>query len=776
LFYKNRLFTVINIIGLGIGLACVLLIALFIHDEYNFDAYHKKSERIHRIVLDFVEEGNTVKWARTSAPIGEHLKGAYPEVEQVVRLRKNPGTDLLSRDDIKFYEERVYFADSSLFEVFDITLKRGDATIALKDKHAIVITEALAKKFFGNDDPIGKSIRFNNLIDLKVTGIINEMPANSHFVADAFITFSSLDQVLGEWRLNHWGWFDHYTYVLLAPGSTAEQLQRKLADLLKNNAPEWVAEREKLSLQPLRSIHLHSDLRDEITPNSRESHSYVLGTIAVFILLMACANFINLSTATLTTRFKEISIQKILGAGRLHLSVYFWVESMLICAIALLVGVGMTVLAQPYFNASTAKQVSVLDSRWLVGPVILLTTFIGFLGGVIPMIQTITLNILSLSRPQRNTLSKSTVRTTLITFQFCISILLIAATWIVYTQFTFLKSARFGFTSEQVVVIPIKDRSQNQKHATFVNEINRLPGVVKASYSSSIPAINNAYTYTYTFSGSTAGELAMSTFMVDENYFDLYQVKLKEGRIASFETKDSIADVILNDAAVKQLQLTVPLGQEVTGMVRGRVVGVVDDFNVTTLHAAIQPVIMFAYPPNFRFVSVKLEAGNIGPQLAALNGKWQELYPGYPMEYYFLDEKIQQLYGTESQLTVAYASFSIVAVVIAGIGLLGLTTYLLNRKLKEISIRKVYGSSTAQLVKWTYSGYVKVVLIATMAAWGLGYFWMTRWLSGFAYKTAMHGFYFVVPALVMILILLFTTGLQTYNASRTNPIDNLRGE
>ncbi|GHN02523.1 ABC transporter permease [Cytophagales bacterium WSM2-2] len=752
------------------------MISLFIYDEYHFDSYHKKADRIHRIVMDFSEEGNTVHWARTSAPIGQYLKGSYPEVENVVRLRKNPGTDLLSRNDVKFYEESVFFADSTLFDVFDITLLRGDAASALTDKNSIVITEALAKKYFNNDDPIGKSLRLNNVADLKITGIINEMPANSHFVADAFVTFASLDQFMSEKRINHWGWMDHYTYVLLTPGSRPEQLQSEFPEFIKKNAPEWVSVKEKLYLQPLKSIHLHSDLKDEITPNSRDSYSYVLGTIAVFILLMACANFINLSTATLTTRFKEISVQKVLGAGRLHLSAYFWIESVLICTVALIASVVFTFIAEPYFNASTGKQVSVLSSQWLIAPAIVLTAIIGFLSGIIPTIQTTRLNILSISRPQKNSMSKSGMRTTLITFQFCISILLIAATWVVANQFSFLKSARLGFTGDNVIVIPVKDRSQNEKHTTFVNEISRLPGVLKASYSSSVPAINNAYTYTYTFTGSESGEQTMAVFFVDENFFDLYKVKLKEGRLPDLQKKDTLADVILNEAAVKQLHLSEPIGQLVTGQVKGRIVGVVEDFNFATLHMAIQPVIMYAYHQNFRFVSVKLDAGDVQTQLATLDKKWQELYPGYPLEYYFLDSKIQQLYATESRLTSAYTSFSIIAIIIAGIGLVGLTTYLLNRKLKEISVRKVFGSSTTQLVGLIYSGYVKVILIATLIAWILGYYWMSQWLSGFAYRTELSNIYFFVPALIMVLILLLTTGLQTIKASRTNPIDNLREE
>ena len=776
LFRKNRLFTFINICGLSIGLACVILIALFIYDEYSFDAYHTKADRIHRIVLDFSEEGNTVNWARTSAPIGQYLRGAYPEVEQVVRLRKNPGTDLLSHEEVRFYEERIFFADSTLFDVFDISLLRGSATTALMDKNSVVITQALADKYFNGSDPIGNSLRVNNTTDLKVTGIMKEMPTNSHFVADAFVTFSSLDQSLGERRLNHWGWMDHYTYVLLSPESTTDQLQARFPDFLKTYAPEWVPERETLFMQPLKSIHLHSDRKDEILPNSRESYSYVLGTIALFILLMACANFINLSTATLTTRFKEISIQKMLGAGRFHLSVYFWIESILTCTVGLIGAFVLAFLVEPYFNSSTGKQIAVFGSPWVVAPAVILIIIIGFLSGIIPTIQTIKLKGASTFRSQQTITSKSGIRRALITFQFCVSILLIAATWVVSNQFSFLKSSRLGFVSENVVVIPVKDRSQNDKHSVFINEIKQLPGILDASYSSSIPAINNAYTYTYSITGSDAGEQTMAVFLIDENFFNLYQVKLKDGRLPNLQSKDTLADVILNAAAVKQLRLSEPIGQMVTGQVKGRIVGVVEDFNFSTLHAAIEPVIMYAYHQNFRFVSVNLGVGDRQSQLTALDKKWQELYPGYPLEYYFLDNKIQQLYATESRLTNAYTSFSIIAIVIAGIGLIGLTTYLLNRRLKEISVRKVFGSSTIQLVRLIYSDYIKVIIAATLISWVLGYYWMNQWLSGFAYKTELKSLYFVAPALIMILILLLATGIQTLKASRTNPVENLRDE
>jgi putative ABC transport system permease protein len=776
LFRKNRLFTLINVAGLAIGLASLLLISLFIYDEYSFDRYNKNADRIYRIVLDFSGEGNTINWARSSAPIGKHLVGAYPEIEQVVRLRKNPGTDLLSHEEIKFYEERLFFADSSLFKVFDITLTTGNPVTALREKNSMVMTESLAKKYFNNDDPIGKTVRLNNLIDLKITGVMKAMPANSHFIADAFVTFSSLDNLIGEKRLTHWGWMDHYTYILLSKGSKPEQTEAKFSDFLKKNAPEWASEKEKLYLQPLTSIHLHSDLKDEITPNSHEVYSQVLGTIALFILLMACVNFINLSTATLVTRFKEISIQKVLGASRFQLSLYFWIEAIMICVIALMSAYLFASLAIPYFNLATGKQISIISSPWLIAPSLVVTIAIGFLSGIIPTIQAGKLNILKIDKPQGSSMSKSAIRTALITFQFCISILLITATWIVSAQFNFLKASRLGFNSEHVIVIPVKDRSQNDKHTVMVSEISQLPGIENVSYSSSMPGYNNAYTYTYTLVGSEAGEQAMAVFLVDENFFDLYGVKLKDGRFPNLENRDTLVEVVLNEAAVQQMHLTQPIGQLVTGQVKGRVVGVIENFNYATLHGAIEPMILYSYPPNFRFVSVKFADGDIQGKLTALDKVWQTLYPGYPLEYLFLDEQIKKLYGAEFQLSKAYTSFSIIAIIIASIGLIGLTTYLLTRKLKEISLRKVFGSSTRELVTWIYSGYVRVIVVATLIAWGLGYYWMNRWLSGFAFKVELNTVYFVFPVLIMIVILLLTTLLQTVKASRTNPVENLRDE
>lgn len=776
LFRKNRLFTFINISGLAMGIASFLLVALFIADEYSFDKYHKNANRIYRIVLDFTSDGSVTNWAKTSAPIGQYLTGAFPEIEQVVRLRKNPGTDLLTYDNMQLYEERLFFADSSLFKVFDFKLLKGNPSSVLSVKHSIVISESLAKKYFNNEDAIGKSLRLNNQIDLNITGIIQDIPGNSHFIADAFITFSSLDDLLGEKRLAHWGQFDHYTYVLLTNNTKPSDVELKLRELLKRNAPEWVREKETLYLQPLPTIHLHSERKDEITANSKEAYSYILGTIACFILLMASANFINLTTATQISRFKEISIQKILGANKYHLSVYSLTESQVICLIASIVAIIICYVALPNFNLTTGKQISFVDAQWALTLSIASAAIIGLLSSGIPAIQAFNAGSILTSKSFGTKNSKSTLRTSLIIFQFSISILLIIGTLVVSSQFNFLKSVRLGFNGENIVVVPIKDRAQNDRYSTIVNELKQLSGVEKASFSSSTPACNNSLTYTYSFLGTEIKDRSMATFLIDDNFIDLFEIKLKEGRLINLESKDTLSEVVLNEAAVEQLNLSEPIGQLVTGKVKGRVVGVIENFNHTSLHSGIEPIIMFAYLPTFRFVSVKLKESEIAKGLASLQSKWPELYGGYPLEYSFLQDQIQQLYSAELQLSRAYTSFSIIAIIISGIGLIGLSTFSISRKHKEISIRKVFGGSTLQIVSQFYTVYLKIVLIAVLVSWTVGYYWMSKWLTGFTYKTELSFYHFVTPVFIMTTILLLTTGIQTFKASLTNPIKNLRDE
>lgn len=776
LFRKNRLFTFINISGLAIGIASFLLVALFIVDEYSFDKYHKNASRIYRIALDFTSDGSVTNWAKTSAPIGQYLTGAFPEIEQVVRLRKNPGTDLITYDNMQFYEERFFFADSSLFKVFDFKLLKGNPSSALRVKHSIVISESLAKKYFNSEDAIGKTLRLNNQVDLNISGIFQDVPGNSHFIADAFITFSSLDDLLGEKRLTHWGQFDHYTYVLLTNNAKPGDVELKFPELLKKNAPEWVSEKETLSLQPLTAIHLHSEKKDEITANSKEAYSYILGTIAFFILFMASANFINLTTATQISRFKEISIQKILGANKYHLSIYSLTESQVICVIASIVAFVICYFALPNFNLTTGKQIPFRDAQWTITLSIALAAIVGLLSSSIPSIQAFNARTIVNSKSFEAKNGKSALRTCLTIFQFSTSILLIIGTLVVSSQFNFLKSARLGFNGEDIVVVPIKDRAQNHRCSTIVNEINQLPGVEKASFSSSTPACNNSLTYTYSFLGTDIKDRSMATFLIDDNFIDLFEIKLKEGRLIKLESKDTLSEVLLNEAAVEQLNLSDPIGQLVTGKVKGRVVGIVENFNHTSLHSGIEPIIMYAYLPSFRFVSVKLTESEIAKGLVSLQSKWPELYSGYPLEYSFLTDQIQQLYSAELQLSRAYTSFSIIALIISGIGLIGLSTFSISRRHKEISIRKVFGGSTLQIVGQFYVGYIKIVVIAVLVSWTLGYYWMSQWLTGFSYQTKLSPYHFLIPVCIMVLILLITTGVQTFKASIANPISNLRDE
>ena len=776
LFHKDRLFTLINVSGLALGIACLLLVALFVQEEYSYDTYHKNADRTFRLVVDFINEGNVTHWARSSAAIGHYMQGHYPEVEQVLRIRNNPGTDLLTFEENSFYEERIYFADSSLFKVFDFKLRQGDEAKALSDNHSIVITAQLARKLFQNKEAIGQSIRFNNMVDLKVTGILEEIPGNSHFIADAFITFSSLFELFGENRLMHWGQFDHYTYVMLSPNASPNALEEKFPDFIKTFAPAWVSEKEKFFLQPLTSIHLHSHRKDELSANSNEIYSYILGTIALFILIMAVANFINLSTATQAARLKEVNIRKILGAGKNDLSLYFMVESLLISLSALLIAILLAWWILPYFNQLTDRQIVFQWNLELIALSLLSVFIIAFLAGLFPAMQSNQTQFTSLNKLNIGGKSRAGLRKALITFQFSISILLIAATWIVSVQLNFLESSQVGFDGNNVLVVPIKDRSGNGRYNTIVNELKQLPGVEKVSFGSSTPGSNNSFTYTYTFAGSDLGEQTLSSFIVDEHFIDLYNIKLLEGRIFNPDYTDTLTEILINEAALKHFNLKEPIGQQVTGKVKGKIVGLVNNFNHTSLHDGFSPLIIYPFTPTFRFVSIKLSSGEESLAISELEKNWQHYFPGFPMEYVYLSDQVKQLYSAEKLLSEAYQYFAVIALIIAGIGLIGLSGFMMERKRKEISIRKVFGGSVRQIILWVYTDFLGVIVISTLLAWTIIYIWSDKWLGSFAYKIAISPFYFIWPVFIMVFVLLLSTGLQTLAAAKTNPAENLREE
>ncbi|MEX2233824.1 MAG: ABC transporter permease [Cyclobacteriaceae bacterium] len=775
LFQKNRLFTLINVGGLAVAFACFFLVSVFVYDEHIFDRYHKNADRIFRIVLDFSSDGVVTNWAKTSAPIGEYLPGTYPEIEQLVRIRKNPGTDLLGIEDAKHYAENIFFADSTLFEVFDFKMIRGNAEIALDGKNNIVLTKRLSYKLFGHLDILGKSIKYNNEVDLKVTGVIEDMPKTSHFISDAFITFSSLGDILGEKRLTHWGQFDHYTYVLLSNGSFRQNLELKFSAFLMKNAPEWVSEKETLSLQPLNSIHLHSNRKDEITPNSNERYSYILGTIAAFIVLMASANFINLATATQIARQKEIAIRKVLGASSNNVIIYFWSEAFVICSLSLLVSLFLGYIALPSFNLLTNKAITLSSIYWPIILTTVLAFLIALISGLLPAIYAYKFKSSNISGRNLK-IGRKPFRLVLVTFQFFVSIFLIVATVVVSNQVEFLKSSQLGFDASDVIVIPIKDRSGNDKYRTINTEIEKITGVEQASFCSSSPGTNNSLTYTYSFTGTEVNDQAIPTFIVDENFQEIYNISLIRGKFVNQQVGDTLTQVVLNEEAVRQFGLKDPIGQRVTGKVMGVVVGVIEDFNHSTLHGAFQPVIMYSFVPTFRFVSVKLERNRIREAIAGLESRWQDWFAGFPMEYAFVADQNNALYESERVLSNLYLSFSWIAILIAAIGLIGLTSYQLERKKKQISIRKVLGGSSVQMLQLIYSNYVPVVIVSAVSAWAVAYYWMERWLSEFSNRIDLRLQDFIVPTMLMIITLLISTGVQSLHASMKNPVDNLREE
>lgn len=774
-FRKNRTFTFINIIGFAIGFACLILSTLFIEQEYSFDRYHKKFDRIYRVILDFSTNETITNWAKTSAPIGPAMASYYSEIESVVRLRKTPGTELLTQGTIQHYENGLFFIDCSAFSVFDFSLSRGDERLALSKKNSIVLTEQLAKKYFNDEDPIGKIIRYNNQTDLVVTGILNEISPQSHFMADAFISFSSLDDLIGLQRLTHWGQFDHYTYVLLKENVAIDQVENNFHDLLKTHAPEWVPEKMKLHLQPIASIHLTSHRKDEINSNSLPIYSHIMGSISLFILLMVVANFINLSTAMYASRLKQVSVQKIFGAGQHHLQLYFWVESILISFLAVLLSLLLVYLILPAFNFQTGLSIALKNHYWLIPASIGLSVVIGFFAGFFPMWQTRKLKISGSQIIQYDIQKNALIRFGLISFQLVISIALITVAYITVSQYAFVRSTKIGFDNDRIITLPIKDRSLNDRYQILINELRKLSFIENVSFSSSTPALNNGLTYTYTFEG-TANENAITTYLIDPNFIDVYHIGIKRGVGLNHNPTDSIPAILINEAAVKEFNLKNPIGQLVKGKINGRIVGVIEDFNHNTLHAPITPVIFYVNTATFRFVSIKFTHQQIQNELPLLANKWTEFYPGYPLEYDFHVGQVDMMYQNEKGFVKAVSYFTVISIFLSLVGLLGLSVYLQNKRRKEISIRKILGSSTQQIIFRIYAQYFKIIFIAAVISSILSYVLMNEWLQGFAFRTEMKISFFVYPVLFITMVLVMTTTVNSLRAALTNPVENLRNE
>ncbi len=795
--WKNKGFSAINIIGLSVGLATCLLIMLYVTDELSYDKYNKKADRIYRVDGDLQFGGNHFILAVVPEPMGPTLKKDYPEVEQYVRFRGYGGF-LVKKGNENVHEEKVIYVDSTLFDVFTLPMIAGDPKTALKDPNSVVITEKIAIKYFNTIDVVGKSLVINDTGNLKITGVIKNIPSQSHFNFDFFV---SLNGSIQSWEVNSWLSNNENTYIVLKKGADPKVLESKFSafvekymypqafSVLNIKKDEFAKSGNyaRYALTPLTAIHLHSDKVAELGANSSIQYVYIFSAIAIFILLIACVNFMNLSTARSSNRAKEVGVRKVLGSLRNNLIKQFLTESILISLIALILAGLLAWVLLPYFNQIANKEIGIglFSKSWLLPSLIGLMLLVGLLAGSYPAFYLSSFKpIVVLKGKLASGFKRSWLRSGLVVFQFWISIILIIGTIVIYNQLHFIQNKKLGYNRNQVLILENTDPLGTQAKA-FENELLKLSGVQSATITGFLPTSDWRSDSPLFPDASLDQKSAVSSqiWTVDENYIPTLGMQMAKGRNFSKQFLTDSSAVIINEAAAKLLGFADPINKPLyyltdiknKTIVTYHIVGVVKDFNYNSLRQTVTPLALL-YGNQTSKIALKINTSNIKGLIVQIENKWKVMAPGQPFNYSFMDEQFNNQYRTEQRISQISISFSILAILIACLGLFGLVTYAAEQRIKEIGIRKVLGASVVNLVSMLSKDFLKLVTISALIAFPVAWWAMHKWLQDFAYRVQIGWWIFAVAGLIALTIALLTVSFQAVKAALTNPVKNLRTE
>ena len=803
---KRKGFSLINILGLATGMAVCLLIILFIQNELSFDKQHEKAKDIYRVVLERSYPGRSTSYSIIPQSIGAAIKTEYPEVLESTRLFNlgGNGSFFLRIGEKTFEEKRVLAADSNFFRVFTSKILHGDANTALEKPNSAVLNETTAKKYFGSADAVGKQFETDGDDTTQtfiVTAVVADWPDNSHFLFDMLISTNTFQFVR---RPNYTGFAAH-TYLLLNPNASYQALEAKFPGVIKKYvSPEinkifnqsWedfqkAGNGYKYYLQPLTKIHLISDLEAELRPNGSMTAVYIFALVAVFILFLACINFINLSTARSVERAKEVGIRKTFGSEKKALIGQFLIESVLVSLVSMLLAFAFIILLIPAFNTISGKELAVsyfLQPMWILVLIgfVLIT---GFVAGLYPAFVLSSFNpIMVLKGRFKSNKYGLALRNGLVIFQFFISIVLIIATIVVNSQMNYMLGNKLGFKKDHVIVVERTDMVENQIPA-FKNELLSIPGVESASGTSTMPGNQNFFGTTWQEIGSKS-PMTGRGMIVDEDYDKTLGLELKEGRFFSKEFSTDTLSVVLNERAVKELGLKNAIGSRLTSPddfynapdgspYIYNVVGVVKDFHYHSLHEPISPLVIITskkFGGRSGLVALRIKGDNFKAALSDIGTVWKKFVKEKPFNYYFLDRSLADQYKAEQTTQRIFTIFSGLAIFIACIGLLGLAAYATQQRTREISIRKVLGASESSIITMLSKDFVKLVLLSSAIAFPIAWWGMNKWLQDFAYRVNVGWWIFFVAGIAALLIALFTVSTQALKAAFTNPVKNLRSE
>jgi putative ABC transport system permease protein len=779
---RSKGFSMINIIGLAVGLATFSLISIYVYHELSFDRYHKNADRIFRIVENLRTENEMLFQSTSSPPMGPHFLKDFPEVENYVRFQN--WSLLAERKGISYYERDSYIADSTVFDVFGYKLLKGDKKTALREPFSIVLTESMAKKYFGNEDPVGESIKMD-YDNYKVTGIMEDVPENSHFRFSNLISFSTWSRNNKRGEESGWFWNGFHTYVLLREGQSVEKVRAKMKDFLQRNINKGGMYYEDLPLQPLASIYMAPQRSWENGTRGSMNNVYILSIIAVFILLIACFNYINLATARASRRLKEVGLRKSLGALRRMLIAQFLGESIIVAFLASLFAVFLAWMALPAFRTLVESPLSfsILPNPWIiVGASFVLVLFIGVAAGAYPALIISGFQPLQIFRPStKGIYSHHNFRKFLVAIQFVISITLVAGTLLVYDQLNLVRNQDLGFDKNAILVIPTNGDTSITKHLDAVkNELKQVNGVRAVAGSSTVPgqSTNNLYTEI----AMTDGKMSptnINYIFVDHDFLSTYDIKLLAGRDFFRENKaDDTTAFIINETAMKDFVWTPEqaIGKKVRmGRNEGRIIGVVKDFNYSSLHTKVAPLMMTLTKGIYR-ISIRITDSDLTSTVNRVQKKWNELIPYLPFDYSFLDVDFDRQYKADQQLGKVAGVFTGLAIFIGCLGLLGLTSFVVERRTKEIGIRKVLGASVASVVILIAREFMWLIVIALVVATPLTWYLIQQWEQNFTLQAVINPLRFLMAGMAVFIFAWFTISFLSLRAASANPTKALRTE
>jgi len=793
---NNKVFSFINVFGLSVGLTCCMLIGAYLYQELTYDTYPAQAKQIYRVGLHSNGNNAAADFPSVDVAVGQGIKNAFPEVLASTRLT-NRGPVFVKYNNQQFKENKIVLIDSNFFQLFSIPLIEGDSKTALTEPKSIVITKAFEKKYFGDSQAIGKALTVGGDL-VKVTGVIDKVPDNSHFHADAFM---SMVTFITPKARQTWSNVGYYTYVLLDKNADTKKLETGFKQLVaKFVVPEVqhdmgvsLAEAQKsvnsflFFLEPITDIHLHSAMKYEFEPNGDIHYVYIFGALAIFILLLACINFTNLSTASATKRSKEIGIRKVLGSAKGKLISQFLIESVMLTFLAMLFALGLVYLLLPYFNDLAGKQITIrffLTYQALITEMAL-TLLVGLVAGIYPAFFLSSFQIIAILKGNSGAqpAGRGGLRSSLIVFQFAISTALIIATFTVFQQLHFMQNKKLGYDKSQVLVINDAATLGNNADA-FKQQLLNDNRVVNATISGNIPGYDGmGGTEIYAKDVADKGTnttIACNIYWISNSYIPTLGMQLAKGRNFYPSGPADSASVILNEAAVSDLGFgnSDPIGKTIirSGQRHYNIVGVVKDFNYTSAKQRIAPLMMLATQYNAGSLIVRIKTTDVHQLITDIKSRWASFNPPAPFSYSFLDDQFASLYSSEQRTGRIFTSFSIIAVIIASLGLFGLVAFMIRQRVKEIGIRKVLGASTGSITAMLSKEFLQLILIAALISYPVTWYAMSKWLQDFAYRVNIQWWVFVLAGVIALLVAAITISFQSIKAALANPVKSLRSE